>query len=542
VVLAGNVLLDETFEEAPARGGSKPHHWWRSNEELCNWQNTSGRSGSGALQARLGFEIPRVERLNTRHGRAEDGLEVEPTQLGVFQADFPLERATSMVAAPMQTVIDPALQLGGKVEGWAACGVVGWDEARWTSLLDSVDQYGRLRGSAGALLRHYAGTWKGSSWAFFGVTNRDLFAPDLPALNRAFVDTIRALVRDIYLASLTTERSCYRRGERVKFFMPIFSGGRTEQDLRVELEIRPAAPNEGKPRVLSAPAARFEWMAHVLPHQTNLVIGEWTVPDSTNGFYHLIARLWQGTNEIDMIESGFLVWKPEIIRSGPKLDYRDNYLRFGQRPLFLFGTDDWGYTFNTSRETPLQWLRDMSRRRDLGVTIYENLQFGLPRSPEDQVQLLRKVDGIVQLTQEYGQVYFPGLLVGFNAASSNTDLAKQTEYCRQFARRYADVPGLIYYLNGDYRCELSQAVMPQWNQFLRERYRSDAALREAWGRFAPSQPLGQLPAEDYHDWEQTWDDLSAYDRNCFRAWLMRRWNGALISADPSGGQDASNFG
>ena len=148
--------------------------------------------------------------------------------------------------------------------------------------------------------------------------------------------------------------------------------------------------------------------------------------------------------------------------------------------MFLFGTDDWSYTFSTRRETPLQWLRDMRARRDLGVQIYENLQFGIPASDQRE-ELLRKVDGIVQLAQEYQQVYFAGLLIGYNVAASDAELAQQAAWCRDFAQRYARVPGLIYYLNGDLRCELSTAVTPQLNQFLQQRYGSDERLRAAWG-------------------------------------------------------------
>ena len=535
---AGKVLLEADFEPPlpPDRPG--PRQWWRSHQEFCVRQSGVTHSGSNALKATLSFEIPGVERLNTRHGRPEDGLEVEPTQLGVFQADYPLERARFAAAAPMQSVVPPALHLDSPVEGWAACGVVGWDTARWMPLVNAYDAYGRLRGAAGAMLRHYAGPWAGSSWAFFGVTNRDLFASEQPAMGEVFVNITRALVRDTYFASLTTEQACYRPSESVKFLIPVFNGGRKAQELRIQLEIHPGEDPMNPPvPLLSAstepsathPAATLVFTVQALPRQTNLVVGEWTPPRSGSDFYHLVARLEDGTNEVDRIEGGFIVQDPKVVQSGPQLNFRDNYLRFGQRPLFLFGTDDWSYVFNTTRETPLQWLRDMRQRRDLGVLIYENLQFGLPSSPANQEQLLRKVDGVIQLAQKYGQVYFPGLLIGYNAAAGDSDLAAERSYCRDFARRYANIPGLIYYLNGDYRCDLTAAVTPQWNEFLRQRHGSDTKLREAWGRFAPRQPLGQIPAEDYHDWEQTWDDVSAYDRNCFRAWLMRRWNGALIS-------------
>jgi hypothetical protein len=536
----GRLLLDTSFEQPWDPDHREPRNWWRSHKERCTVRSGTAHSGSHALHAALDFEIPRPERLNTRYGRPEDGLEVEPTQLGVFQADYPLEHAWAAVAAPVQAIVDPSFRLDGPVAGWAACGVAGSNAARWMPLLNALDRYGRLRGAAGAMLRHYAGPWAGSSWAFFGVTNRDLFAkgarPDgahgQPEAAKALVSIVRSLAQDTYVASLTTDQACYRQGEAVKFLAPIFNGGRQTRALRLEIEVHAGElrPTRGSWRTAGGALTNLFATVTVAPGRTNLVGLEWSPARFGADFYDVIGRLWASSNLLDCIESGFLVRDSKVIAAGPKLSYRDNYLRFDDRPLFLFGTDDWGYVFNTARETPLQWRRDMRQRRDLGVLLYENLQVGPPASPAEREALLRKIDGVVQLAQEFGQVYFAGLLIGYNAAASDSDLAAQGSYCGAFARRYADVPGLIYYLNGDYRCELSDAVTPQWNQFLRERYGSDAALRRAWGPFAPAQSLGQIKAEDYHDWEQTWADVSAYDRNCFRAWLLRRWNGSLISA------------
>lgn len=536
----GALLLDTSFEQAADPDRRESRHWWRSHAALCAIQSGSAHRGTNALQAALDFDIPRPEQLNTRHGRPEDGLEVDRTQLGVFQPDYLVERAGSVAAAPMQAIVDPEFNLDGPVTGWAACGVVGWDAARWIPLVNAHDRFGRLRGAAGGMLRHYAGPWAGSSWAFFGVTNRDLFAQTTPGSADLLTRVVRSLVQDTYLTALTTEHSCYRQGEAVQFQAGVFNGGRQTRTLRLDLAIHPGEPRPttgGTGLAGGGEVARLNSTVTVPAGASNRVTLSWAPARFGTDFYYLVGRLWNGTNLVDCIESGFVVRDDQTMASGPKLNYRENYLHFGDRPLFLFGTDDWGYVFNTARETPLQWLRDMRQRRDLGVLLYENLQFGLPRSPAQQEALFRKLDGVIQLAQKFNQVYFAGLLIGYNAAAGDADLAAQSRYCGEFAQRYSPVPGLIYYLNGDYRCTLNDAVTPQWNQFLRERYGSDAALREAWGPFAPSQPLGQIPAQDYNDWEQTWDDLSAYDRNSFRAWLLRRWNATLIEAirahDPS---------
>jgi hypothetical protein len=525
---AGRPILAAGFEEEFNPDARATNHWWRSDPRFCLVQSETRHSGQRALQAKLNFRLQQPERLNTRHGQPADGLEVAPTQLGVFDADYRLQRVASARAAPQQSVIRSDLSImNGPLEGWAAAGVTGYDTARWIPLVNGYDRYGRLRGAVGAMLRHSAGTYAGSSWAFFGVTNRNLFAESEPGMGRAFVEIMRSLARDTYLTSLVSELACYRQGEGVKLLAEVFNGGRSNRNVRLTVSIY-----EGEPRKLDAepkgkPCAELTASVILPASKAQPITLEWKPGTFGTDFYYLVGHLWEGNEEIDRIESAFLVWSKKASAQGPALNYRDNYLRLGKRPMFLFGTDDWSYTFSTRRETPLQWLRDMRARRDLGVQIYENLQFGIPASATRE-QMLRKVDGIVQLAQEYQQVYFPGLLIGYNVAASDDELAQQVTWCRDFAHRYSQVPGLIYYLNGDLRCELSKAVAPQFNQFLQARYGSDQRLRAAWGDAAPAQSLGSVPAEDFNDRGRPWEDQQALDLNHFRAALIRRWSGALI--------------
>ncbi|MCP5523879.1 MAG: hypothetical protein H7A46_20270 [Verrucomicrobiales bacterium] len=525
----GNVLLQSDFEgmfDPDARGA---RCWSRSHSELCEVQEQTQHTGRRALKVRLDYEVPREERLNTRHGIPGDGLQVEAGQLGVFQADYPLERVRSARASPEQCVMDEGLRIDGPLEGPAACGMLGFNQARWIPLLETQDAYGRPRGAAGALLRHYAGPYAGSSWAFFGVTNRNLFTESEPGMASALAATVRSLVDDTYLSALIPGEACYRSGEEVELLATLFNGSRRNSGVRLEVEVfagEPPSPSQpDRRRFLTQLSASVA----LEPGQTNGVRLRWRPAQLEGGFCHVVGRLLVDNRVVDRLESGFVVANPEAVATGPKLSYRDNYLHVGNRPRFLFGTDDWGYVFNTASETPLQWLRDMRQRRDLGVDIYENLQFGLPGSPAEQERLLRKVDGLVQLAQENDQVYFPCLLCGYNVAVSDADLARQQEYCAVFARRYADVPGLIYYLNGDLRCRLSDAVAPEWNRFLRERYGTTERLQQAWGEQAPKAALGEIPSEDYDDWGHAWDDVKVRDQNLFRAHLIRRWSGAMTA-------------
>lgn len=533
---AGNRLLTADFEEQFDPDTQAEKQWRRSDKQLCEVQSEVHHAGQRALQTRLNYFLPSDEVLNTRHGRPEDGLEVGPDQLGVFQADYLLERVRFARPAHEQAILRHDLRIEQPLAGYAASGVTGWDTARWIPLLNGYDRYGRLRGAAGAMLRHHAGHYAGSSWAFFGVTNINLFAASEPGMAEAFVEIVRSLVRDTYVATLVADRACYRAGENPVLQATVFNGGRAAQNLKFTLRIY-----EGEPLDLNEPPtdrlrAELQTNLTVAAGQAVPVEFEWKPLEFASDFYYLFGQLWDGNEEIDRIESGFVVANEQTVASGPKLTFRDNYLHLGERPVFLFGTDDWAYVFHTKRETPLQWLRDMRLRRDLGVQIYENLQFGaLPPFTADTdggrtVQMLRKLDGVIQLAQKCQQVYFAGLLVGANTAVSDTELKQQSQFCRDFARRYANTPGLIYYLNGDLRCQLSDAVTPQWNEFLRERYGSTDKLRAAWRANAPAQPIGQIPAQDFNDWEQKWDDVKAYDLNSFRAWLIRRWHSNLVTA------------
>ena len=552
---SGHVLFNSDFEDPIDPDTPAARHWVRSSRQFCAVQTRTKHAGERALKVSLPMAAPGVEWLNTRHGIPGDGLDVSPGQMGVFDADYHLARANFATAAPEQCLFDPGTRIEGPLEGYAASGVVGFDQARWMPLLNTYDRYGRLRGAAGALLRHYAGPYAGSSWAFFGVTNRNLFAEAEAGMKSVLVETMRSLIRDSYIASLTSDRGCYRQGENVRLEATVFNGGQEDQRLTLELEVHegvPATPRSadfqsavspisnrqplqnsqappGSANSPNRPLATFSLPFAAKAGQTNLVSVEWKPGQFKSDFYHVTARLNDGGHTVDKLESGFVVWDEKVIASGPKLNLQRNYLRFGKRPLFLFGTDDWSYIFTTSRETPLQWLRDMEQRRDFGVLIYENLQFGIPASAADEERLLRKVDGVTQLAQKFQQVYLPGLLIGYNVAAGDTDLDRQKQFCRSFAQRYARVPGLVYYLNGDLACRLTEAVTPQWNEFLRGRYGTTASLRQAWGPRAPAEELGRIPAEDFNDWGHAWDNLKVYDLNLFRAWLIRSWSHALIA-------------
>ena len=163
--------------------------------------------------------------MNTASGRPQDGLVVAAEQMGVFDASFPLKRVRGIRAAAAPSLFAPTFRLEGSFEGWAASGVVGSDNARWIPLLEAVDRYGRNRGAAAALLLNYNGTYRGSSWAYFGIENVDLAADPQGPVAKALPQVARFLAAEIYLHNLATDKRLYRQGEPVRMTVKAVNQG-----------------------------------------------------------------------------------------------------------------------------------------------------------------------------------------------------------------------------------------------------------------------------------------------------------------------------
>ncbi len=513
-----------------------PMTWCRSEKGLCEVVPSERRASERGLKIRLNHAVVE-ERMNTRHGRPEDGLRVEPTQLGVFDPDYRLMRVHSVRPAPDQTIFPAGWSIEGTddkgIEGYAACGVLGHNQARWRPLINGLDRYGRLRGAAGSLIHHYAGSWKGSTWVLFGLTTHDVFATGRSGGQAALVRLVEHLVCDTYLISVAAEKPFYNQAEKARITTRLFNGGRQPS----EVEVRVSVIDEAGGEVVH----RHTQPLTVTPNSEAKVEFDWVVRAGDQGFHRIRAEMdvrspKPGGASLsppaaatdDVVEGGLIVRNDRILAAGPRLTYRDNYLRVNDRPTFLFGTDDWSYVFGSDRETPLQWRRDMEKRRDFGVTIYENLQIGLPASPQQQDRFFNQVDGLVQLTQQFNQVYFPCLLCGYDVSVDDATLRKHAEFAGAYAQRFARVPGLIYYLNGDLQCHVRPAVQPQLAPFLRSRYADDRALQAAWN--SPDLGIDKVLAEEYSETGANWSDVRAYDLNLFRAHLIRRWQDTLIEA------------
>lgn len=462
--------------------------------------------------------VPREERINAHYGKPEDGLVITPTQLTLFSPDQPIA-GKQLVSAPW---IGTNWRSDGEVRGYEATAQLR-QNARWLPLVTAQDEYGRFAGVAGALVRHFAGAFTDSAWAIFGVANRDIFAG---AQGQTLLrQTMRLLRAGVFAQLLRSDYASYQRGETVRMHLEIRNTSPRPQTVSVVwrlLSPEGASLQQQRSRLEIPPIGKSdaEWT--------------WTIPQNAPDFVVIQVDIRQGDLTLDRVESGFCVKDESVLQNGVRITYRDNaftltYPDGSSRRVLLLGTDTYGNWFGSRSHSPLTWFREIGLMRDYGLHTYENLQFH-PQGYQFTEAQWRQLDAVVQLSQRFGLPYMAGLLIGQDVVVDDATLKQQAEMCRQFAARYKHVPGLIYYLNGDFQLNLKDIpdIRRLWNEFLRQRYGSDEALRRAWAPHVPEAKLGEIPVQNAVS--GSWYEVRTRDVREFQTFLMRRWIGALCEA------------
>jgi hypothetical protein len=460
--------------------------------------------------------------MNTALGKPEDGLNVAPEQIGVFDPSYPLRRARQLKTAAEQQVIGQPIDLQGDWQGWAASGVVGYDDARWVPLLETYDRYGRCRGPAAAMTLHYNGNYAGSSWAYFGIENADLLADSHGPMARALQDVARFMVRGLFLHNLATGHRLYRADEPPAASVLVENQGAGPKQARVEFTMS----EFGSARIL----ARIARDVDLAPGEGTKVDVAFPALKTDAPVCQVSAVLSLGGQVIDKMTAGFVVDRPGVLQAAPDLRFADNYFTLGGRSLFLFGSDDYVLAYKSAAANPLVWLQELAAARDIGLNLYENLQYNNPghvMTDDDW----RAFQAMSQLTQQMGLVFMPGMLIGHNVVASDEALAAQSRLCREYARHLGGTPSLLYYINGDYVLRLDdepQTVNTLWNRWLASEYGTTDRLRGDWGVAAVQGELGSLSFPPPNSGR--WDDAAAIATARFRNWLVRRWNQAHVDA------------
>ena len=119
----------------------------------------------------------------------------------------------SLRAAAGQHAIDPGLRVQGSFSGFDVDPVTrraadpAWHmgpgpSARWVPLLEGYTADDDRAGVLAGLLLSYRGPYRGARCAFFCVDSEDLFPGDQPAMERVFIDTVRALTQLPFLCDV----------------------------------------------------------------------------------------------------------------------------------------------------------------------------------------------------------------------------------------------------------------------------------------------------------------------------------------------------
>lgn len=460
--------------------------------------------------------------MNTSTGRPADGLDVLPAQIGAFDASYELKRACRLRTASGQHVVQESIDCHGPLKGWVASGVVGYDNARWVPILETRDRYDRPRGPAAAVLLHYNGFYAGSAWAYFGLENLDLFKSADSPNARLLEQLVRFLIRRSYLHNLETNVRLYRGDEPVEASVVVENGFQRDRRLVVRFDLHRgdnATPSATEFQTGDVQAGGSE--------EFRVVFDEF---DRSGDMYRVVATLLEEDAVIDEMETGFVMEQPAQVALGPQLRFADNYFTLRGRSVFLFGSDTYSRTYKTACENPWTWSQELTAARDIGLNLYENLQYANPghRMEDSDWRCFRAMN---QLVQKHGLVFMPGMLIGHSVAIGDGEVSEQSRLCAEYAERFADTPGLLYYINGDYRMDLGKRpedVCQLWNDWLASRYGSTAGLREAWVDSAAGLELGELDFPP--SGSGRWDDVAAVDRMRFQNWLTRRWNAAHVAA------------
>lgn len=479
------------------------------------------------------FELrPEPTSINARHATPKDMLHISEDQIPVFDPSFRLRRVKEVRAAEGQQVVPASVKIAEPVEGYAAVALWGQNTAvnpqpysRWIPLLRTYDEYGHLQGTVGAALFHHAGPWKGSAWAFFGATNRDLFRRGDAQGSRVLLGTVEHLLRGAYLSLPEPTRMCYRDGEQIGASVLVANAGETPTRLQVTVEVRETGGKHvgealSKPVVLD-------------PGAQQIVEFQWPELKLARDLYEIRFYLTEGKQAVDEVSTGFVIWRKDVVAKGPDVHWENNCFRIGDKPAHLLvGTNQTGVVLGPWWENPLAWERELKQMRDWGLRVLRVLHIsafaGDLEKPEEK--FLRRMDALVYMCQRQGIVLFPCMHDWLGGIALPEEvLQRESRFAQILAERYEDVPGIIIDVENEASVGANDVpeLRAMFNHFLRGLYGDDeATLRATWGENAK---FGEVP----YNWPPNptgWQDLRWLDFNLFRRRLVERWLKANVEA------------
>ncbi len=404
---------------------------------------------------------------------------------------------------------------------------------RLVPLLDGVDRFGRFQGPVGSIMHAFAGYYQGASWAFFGATNRDLFA-DTPVARQVFVNAADALVRGLYLRETGAEMSAYRVGDtaQIRTTANNFDWRRSASDASVTVRMEAIAPKASKP------AFSQDKTLTLKPGASEQVAFEWKVPADAADFYVLHATVLEGGKPVDREDGGVVMWTDRADRPTVAVGRKGPYFSFGDRPRFVLGCQTyWGQNGSYTARSPLAFERDYAMMQDYGLH-FSRLFVPWGDATQGAAQAAQS-DAMIQLAQKHRILFYHAPNLAPTPVA--TELADEEVKAKALGERYRGVPWMTVDVCNEPSFRITDERMAgPFNEWLKAKYGTTEALRQAWGADAPE--LGQVkPVAP----TTRWDDLRTLDEFLFVADVEQRWadgnRAAIQASDPSRSVSVGNL-
>jgi hypothetical protein len=472
--------------------------------------------------------------LNTRHGNPRDALGLRNDQIGVFDPSYVFERTTHTDTSPLQHIVTNPVELRAGLEGYVAVGMTSPNNAvspkpraRWTSLVQAFDDYGRLTGTVLGISHNFSGTFKHSLWAYCGVENRDL------AKDASFATALQQvrdhLRRGAFLHSPHTEYMLYNPGETVQASAHVANASKVPAQYTVRFRLL----DQGKT------VAEKETTVALMPGADEKTGAVFSCPSTPRGTLEMRAELLADGTAIDLVRTGFLLPLPSDTK-GLDLGYQDNYFTASGRPAMLFGTNQTGVMFGPDYENVLTWMEDYGRCRDYGLNVWRLLHISPFADPEFRQRgyqilenppewLLRRMDAVFLLAQRYNIVPLPcwhdwtgGTMV------SNENLRQQEAFVKVYGQRYKHLSAMLWDVSNEAATRANPIYDLNWllHRFLKEKYGTDAALQAAWEDETVTIETTKFENPPH----RLWHDRRAHDFQLFRVQVASRWLKGNIEA------------
>jgi hypothetical protein len=461
------------------------------------------------------FPAYRNLRLNSHFGGVHPATFLVPPAdaISVCDAGAPLSDVARLAASADQAVVPLDLVMPGGAAGLSATGQTAQGEpgaplkARWVPLLDAVDRYGRVRGTALAVMQHFAGEYPGSSWAYSGISDRDLFRRSDDAGAALFRAVLDRVVGGAYLFDARAAQPCLRPGERLGASVCAANLAGQAHELTVALTVT----LDGKPvgeqrRIVTVPARAAEPIDFDLPP-----------PTEEGDLLRLSFALSAGDKPLDTLSCGAVRWSPARLATGPSARLAGPYFDRGPGPCFLLGSQlYWGNPTVTGTD-PLRWSRQLQAMSDSGLRVarsFTNVPGG------DSEGGWRYRDALVQLAQERGiNLFYAGI------SWPSTDPQKVAEMAKvgvQAARRYREARGWFIDIVNEPTLPVGTGATDsaEFVAWLQGRYPTFDTLRAAWGKDLTEAGFEQLTLAPFRG---DWGSLRAVDQQRFMAAKMRAW-------------------